>query len=124
MQEGLFSIKAANLQQMVKESCYFTATDAARRRGALTKLHPMKIMACLSEEHMHRTSAEVMGSTRAEQRIKYVIKTKSAPEKLWWWIWQHMTLQNTILKKSISTYIQYKYICIRLISLGVKFQQY
>lgn len=105
MQEGLFSIKAANLQQMAKESCYFAAADAARRRGALTKLHPMKIMACLSEEHMHRTSAEVMGSTRAEQRIKYVIKTKSAPEKLWWWIWQHMTLQNTILKKSISLHI-------------------
>lgn len=39
---------------MATLSCHFTAADAARRHGALTKLRPVKIMACLSEEHMHK----------------------------------------------------------------------
>lgn len=105
MQEGLFSIRAANLQQMAKEWCYFAAADAARRHGALTKLRPMKIMACLSEEHMHRTSAEGMGSTRAEQRITLVVVVDVAAH------------DNAKPKKiSLSRYIQYKYIYVFVLS--------
>lgn len=68
---------------MATLSCRFTAVDAARRHGTLTKLRPVKIMACLSEEHMHRMSAKVTGK-RAKRWFKALSKRKlqkkSVPE--------------------------------------------
>lgn len=60
---------------MATLSCHSTAVDAARRHGALTELRPVKIMARLSEEHMHRMSAKVTGK-RAKRWFKGMSKRK------------------------------------------------